>query len=74
MTAAVAPVAGSPIDVRLTTEETTRKQLADGMAATDVRLADKEKRLRAQFTAMESALAAAHAAQARLTSQLSALK
>jgi flagellar hook-associated protein 2 len=70
---AVAPASGSPIDNRLTSEDATRKQLADGMARMDVRLADKEKRLRAQFTAMESALAAAQAAQSQLTSQLGAL-
>jgi flagellar hook-associated protein 2 len=73
MTNAVAPVAGSPVDARLTSEEATRKRLADGMAATDVRLADKEKQMRAKFTAMESALAAAQAAQSRLTAQLGSL-
>jgi flagellar hook-associated protein 2 len=70
--AAVTPASGSPIDNRLTTEEATRKRLADGMARMDVRLADKEKHLRAQFTAMESALAAAQAAQAQLSAQLGA--
>ena len=70
---AVTPASGSPIDNRLSSEDATRKRLADGMARADVRLADKEKRLRAQFTAMESALAAAQAAQSQLTSQLSAL-
>jgi flagellar hook-associated protein 2 len=73
MTTAVAPVTGSPVDARLTTEEATRKRLADGMSAIDVRLADKEKHLRAKFTAMESALAAAQAAQGKMASQLSAL-
>jgi flagellar capping protein FliD len=43
------------------------------MAATDVRLATREKRLRAQFTAMESALAASQSAQSQLTAQLNAL-
>jgi flagellar hook-associated protein 2 len=73
MTTAVAAGSGSPVDTRLSSEDATRKRLADAMARTDVRLADKEKRLRAQFAAMESALAAAHAAQSQLTSQLSAL-
>jgi flagellar hook-associated protein 2 len=73
MTAAIGPTADSPVTARLTSEEATRKTLADGMARMDVRLADKEKRLRAQFSAMESALAAAQAAQANLTSQLAAL-
>jgi flagellar hook-associated protein 2 len=73
MTTVVGTATNSPISTRLTSEDATRKRLADGMATMDVRLADKEKRLRAQFTAMESALAAAHAAQAQLTSQLAAL-
>jgi flagellar hook-associated protein 2 len=73
MKTAIAPTNGSPIDNRLTSEDATRKRLADAMSATDVRLADKEKRLRAQFTAMESALAAAQSAQSQLTAQLSSL-
>lgn len=73
MNTAVAPPAGSPIATRLSSEDATRKRLADAMATTDVRLAVKEKRLRAQFAAMESALAAAQAAQAQMTSQLAAL-
>jgi flagellar capping protein FliD len=44
------------------------------MAAMDVRLADKEKGLRAKFTAMESALAAAQSAQAQMTAQLASLR
>jgi flagellar hook-associated protein 2 len=71
--AVVAPVAGALVDARLSSVATTRKGLADAMAATDVRLADREKRLRAQFTAMESALAASQAAQQQLTAQLSSL-
>jgi flagellar hook-associated protein 2 len=67
----VAPTAGSPVATRLKSEEATRKRLADGMARMDVRLADKEKGMRAKFTAMESALAAAQAAQAQMTAQLS---
>lgn len=68
---AVAPAAGSPVATRLKSEEATRKRLADGMARMDVRLADKEKGLRAKFAAMESALAAAQAAQAQMAAQLS---
>lgn len=71
---AVSPASGSPIDNRLTSEDATRKRLADAMATMDTRLADKEKRLRAQFAAMESALAAAQSAQSQLTSQLSSLR
>ena len=73
VTTVVAPLAGATMDARLSSVDSVRKRLADDMAATDVRLADKEKRLRAQFTAMESALAASQAAQAQLTAQLSAL-
>jgi flagellar hook-associated protein 2 len=69
----VAPLAGATVDARISSVDAMRKRLATDMAATDVRLAGKEKRLRAQFAAMESALAAGQAAQARLTAQLSAL-
>jgi flagellar hook-associated protein 2 len=65
--------AGARVDARLSSVDATRKQLASGMAAIDTRLADKEKRLRAQFTAMESALAASQAAQSQLTAQLKGL-
>jgi flagellar hook-associated protein 2 len=70
---AAAPATGSPIATRLTSEDATRKRLADAMARMDVRLADKEKGLRAKFSAMESALAAAQSAQAQMTAQLSSL-
>jgi flagellar hook-associated protein 2 len=70
----VAPLAGATVDARLSSVDSVRKRLANDMARTDVRLADKEKHLRAQFTAMESALAASQAAQAQLSSQLSALQ
>ena len=68
-----APATGSPISTRLTSEDATRKRLADSMARMDVRLADKEKGLRAKFSAMESALAAAQSAQAQMSAQLSSL-
>jgi flagellar capping protein FliD len=61
------------VDARLSSVDATRKRIATDMAATDVRLAAKEKRLRAQFTAMESALAASQAAQSQLTAQLKGL-
>jgi flagellar hook-associated protein 2 len=73
MNTAVAPAAGSPVDVRLTSEDATRKSLADSMAKMDTRLAAKETRLRAQFAAMESALAAAQAAQSQMSAQLASL-
>jgi flagellar hook-associated protein 2 len=69
----VAPLAGATMDARISSVDALRKRLATDMAATDVRLAGKEKRMRAQFAAMESALAAGQAAQAQLTAQLSAL-
>lgn len=73
LSAVVSPVAGARVDERLSSVEATRKRLADAMAATDVRLANKEKRLRAQFAAMESALAASQAAMSQLQSQLGSL-
>jgi flagellar hook-associated protein 2 len=73
ISAVVAPVAGARVDERLSSVDATRKRLAGAMAATDVRLADREKRLRAQFSAMESALAASQSAQAQLQAQLSRL-
>jgi flagellar capping protein FliD len=69
----VTPVAGPSLTAALDGLTGERKTLADAMAATDVRLADKEKRLRAQFAAMESALAASQAAQAQMASQLASL-
>jgi flagellar hook-associated protein 2 len=73
MASTVAPPKGSPVDTRLTSENSVRKRLADSMASMDVRLAGKEKGLRAKFSAMESALAAAQSAQAQMSAQLSAL-
>ncbi|MEA2149017.1 MAG: flagellar hook-associated protein 2 [Solirubrobacteraceae bacterium] len=73
LAATVAPAKGSPVDTRLTSEDATRKRLSSSMASMDVRLADKEKGLRAKFAAMESALAAAQTAQAQMTAQLASL-
>jgi flagellar hook-associated protein 2 len=73
ITKVVSPVAGAGVDERIKSVDATRKRLADDMGAIDVRLAAKEKRLRAQFTAMESALAASQAAQSQLTAQLNGL-
>jgi flagellar hook-associated protein 2 len=69
----VTPVAGAQVTEARSSVTSERKRLADTIAQTDVRLADKEKRLRAQFAAMESALAASQSAQAQLTSQLASL-
>ncbi|MGI9099570.1 MAG: flagellar filament capping protein FliD [Solirubrobacteraceae bacterium] len=73
ISAVVAPVAGARVDERLSSVEATRRRLADAMTATDVRLATRETRLRAKFTAMEAALAASQSAQAQLASQLGSL-
>lgn len=70
---AVTPIARDSITSALDGVSAERRQLADGMARIDVRLATREKRLRAQFAAMESALAASQAAQAQLAGQLAGL-
>jgi flagellar hook-associated protein 2 len=69
----VTPVAGARVTAARASVTAERKTLADAMTRTDVRLADKEKRLRAQFAAMESALAASQAAQSQMAAQLSSL-
>jgi flagellar hook-associated protein 2 len=70
----VTPVAGTQVTAALEGVSSDRKRVADSIARTDVRLADHEKRLRAQFSAMESALAASQAAQSQLSAQLSGLR
>jgi flagellar hook-associated protein 2 len=72
-TALATSAAGARVDARISSVDATRKRLATDMTAVDVRLADKEKRLRAQFAAMEAALAASQAAQSQLTAQLKGL-
>jgi flagellar hook-associated protein 2 len=67
------PVAGAGVTAALDSVTSERKRVAEAIARTDVRLVNKEKRLRAQFSAMESALARSQAAQAQLSSQLSTL-
>lgn len=69
----VTPVAGAGVTSALDSVASERKRIADAIARTDVRLADREKRLRAQFAAMESALAASQAAQAQMAAQLAGL-
>jgi flagellar hook-associated protein 2 len=69
----VTPVAVTQVTAALEGVSSDRKRVADSIARTDVRLADHEKRLRAQFSAMESALAASQAAQSQLSAQLSGL-
>jgi flagellar hook-associated protein 2 len=74
LAAVVAPLAGERIDARLEAATAERKRLADALAFTDTRLALREKTLRAQFAAMETALAAAQSQQSWLTGQLGALQ
>lgn len=69
----ITPVAGAQVTSALSGVTAQRKRVADEIARTDVRLASREQRLRAQFTAMESALAASQAAQSQLSSQLAGL-
>jgi flagellar hook-associated protein 2 len=69
----VTPVAGASVTSALDGVTGERKRIADAIARTDVRLAGREKRLRAQFAAMESALAASQATQSQLSSQLASL-
>jgi len=69
----VTPVAGARVTERLEGVTSERRRISDAIARTDARLAGKEQRLRAQFAAMESALAASQAAQTQLAAQLSGL-
>ncbi len=69
----VSPVAGARVTERLEGVTNERKRIADAIVRQDARLAGKEQRLRAQFAAMESALAASQAAQTQLAAQLSGL-
>jgi flagellar hook-associated protein 2 len=69
----ITPVAGAAVTERLEGVTTARRRIADAITRTDVRLAGREQRLRAQFAAMESALAASQAAQAQMSAQLAGL-
>ena len=69
----VTPVAGQRVSDALDGITADRKRIADAIARTDQRLALREQRLRAQFAAMESALAASQAAQAQMAAQLATL-
>jgi flagellar hook-associated protein 2 len=61
------------LDGRIQSGDRQSKRLSDEMTRTDSRLAAKEKRLKAQFAAMETALGAAQAQQAWLQGQLAGL-
>ncbi len=68
-----ADTTGGLIDIRITGADSELKRLQSSMADMDQRLALKEQTLRAQFTAMESALAQSQAQSSWLSGQLSSL-
>ena len=65
---------GGAIDERIKTLDGEVARIRTAMGEIDRRLANKETRLRAQFAAMERALAGSQSQQAFLSSQLSALQ
>ena len=68
-----ADTTGGTIDVRITGADAELKRLQQSMADMDQRLALSEQTLRAQFTAMESALAQSQAQSSWLSGQLASL-
>jgi flagellar hook-associated protein 2 len=64
---------GSVLDSRVTSKNTSLKDLADQLTAMNARLDAEEARYKAQFAAMESAMANYQTQQSWLTGQLSAL-
>lgn len=68
-----ADTTGGTIDVRITGADSELKRLQKTMADMDSRLALKEQTLRAQFSAMESALAQSQAQGSWLSGQLASL-
>jgi flagellar hook-associated protein 2 len=65
---------GGAIDERIKTLDGEVSRIRTAMEDIDRRLADKEKRLRAQFAAMERALSSSQGQQSYLSSQLAALQ
>jgi flagellar hook-associated protein 2 len=65
--------AGGTMDSRLTSEDTAQKSLNDRIASMDVLLNNKQETLKAQFTAMETALQASQAQGQWLTGQIAKL-
>jgi flagellar hook-associated protein 2 len=65
--------AGGTMASRLTSEDTAQKTLNDRIAAMDVLLNKKQETLKAQFTAMETALQASQAQGSWLSGQIAAL-
>jgi flagellar hook-associated protein 2 len=68
-----ADTTGGTIDVRITGADAELKRLQQSMADMDDRLALKEQTLRAQFTAMETALSQSQAQSSWLSGQLASL-
>jgi flagellar hook-associated protein 2 len=64
---------GGTMDSRLASEDSTQKSLNDRIAAMDVLLTQKQATLKAQFTAMETALQASQAQGQWLTGQINSL-
>jgi flagellar hook-associated protein 2 len=65
--------AGGTMASRLSSEDATHKRISDQIAAMDVTLTKKQETLKAQFTAMESALQASQAQGQWLSGQLAGL-
>jgi flagellar hook-associated protein 2 len=61
------------IDARVATIDRQDRRITDDLAKAELRLDAREKRLKAQFAAMETALNAAQTQQSWLTGQLDAL-
>jgi flagellar hook-associated protein 2 len=70
---ALATDLGKMLDGRIESAGTQSRRIADDLTRTDARLAAKEKRLKAQFAAMETALGASQAQMAWLQGQLAGL-
>ena len=65
--------ADGAIDQRLKNSDAEQKRITEAMTRTDNRLAQREKRLRAQFAAMEQAMLASQSQQSWLSGQLASL-
>jgi flagellar hook-associated protein 2 len=70
---ALATDLGKLLDGRIESASTQSRRITDDLTRTDARLAAKEKRLKAQFAAMETALGASQAQMAWLQGQLAGL-
>jgi flagellar hook-associated protein 2 len=72
-TEALATDLGKMLDGRIESASTQSRRISDELTRTDARLEAKEKRLKAQFAAMETALGASQAQMAWLQGQLAGL-